>query len=106
MYLSKRNDLMTFETSIDKIKMHNSTESMYWGGFIYAYRQQNALYQQVLCFKTAEIIISLRFLHVNSVHITFEERDFCVSKMAQTRTIVQHSSEVFFGQPVYFSVVK
>ena len=31
---------------------------------------------------------SLRFSHLNSVHFTFEERDFCVSVVAQTRTDV------------------
>ena len=60
---------------------------MYRGGLIwvYAYRQQNALCQQavwILRFKTVEILISLRFSHLNLVHFTFEERDFYVSVVA------------------------
>ena len=89
--LSSRNDLMTFETGIDKINMR--IRAVYvLGGLIwvYAYRQQNALCQQaVLPFKTAEIRISPRFSHLNSVHFTFEERDFCVSVVAQIRTNVR-----------------
>ena len=62
---------------------------MYRGGLIwvYAYRQQNAVW--ILHFKTAEILISLRFSHLNSVHFTFEEKDFYVSVVAQTRTNVR-----------------
>ena len=62
------------------------TQAIVW---IYAYRQQNALCQQevwILRFKTAEILISLRFSHLISVHFNFEERDFSVSAVAQTRT--------------------
>ena len=61
---------------------------MYRGGLIwvYAYHQQNAVW--ILRFKKAEILISLHFLHLNSVHFTFEERDFYVSVVAQTRTNV------------------
>ena len=67
---------------------------MYRGSLIwvYAYRQQNALSasdvskQCEYCFKTVEILISLRFSHLSSVNFTFEERDLCVSVVAQTRT--------------------
>ena len=67
---------------------------MYRGGLIwvYAYPQQNALCQQavgILHFKMVEILISLRFSHLNSVHFTYEERDFCVSVVAQTRINVR-----------------
>ena len=80
--LSNRNDLMTFETSIDKINMRIRT--VYYRGsliWVYAYRQRDALCKQavwLLRFKTAEILISLRFSHLNSLLFTFEERDFCV----------------------------
>ena len=62
---------------------------MYRDGLIwvYAYRQQNAVW--ILRFKRAEILISLRFSHLNSVHFTFEEKDFYVSVVAQTRTNLQ-----------------
>ena len=62
---------------------------MYRGGLIwvYAYRLQIAVWR--LRFKTAEILISLRFSHLNSVHFTFEEKDFYVSVVAQTRTNVR-----------------
>ena len=62
---------------------------MYRGGpiWVYAYRQQNAVW--ILRFKMVEILISLRFSHLNSVHFTFEERDFYVSVVAQTRTNVR-----------------
>ena len=53
-----------------------------------------------------EILISLRFSHLNSVHFSFEVRDLCVSVVAQTRTNMWYPFEVFFGQLVYLSVVK
>ena len=80
---------MTFETSIDKINMR--IRAVYVSGgliWVYAYHQQNALCQQavwILCFKMAEILISLRFSHLNSVHFT----DFRVSVVAQKRTNVR-----------------
>ena len=84
---------------------------MYQGGLIwvYDYRQQNVLCQQavwILRFKTAEILISLRFSHLNSVHFTFEERDFCVSVVSQTRTKRAVTFWSIFGQLVYLSAVK
>ena len=84
---------------------------MYQDGLIwvYAYRQQNAFCQQavwILRFKTREILISLHFSHLNSVHFTFEERDFCVSVVAQIRTKVRYPFEVFFSQLVYLNAVK
>ena len=67
---------------------------MYRGSLIwvYTYHQQSALCQQavwILRFETAEIQISLRFSHLISVRFTFEERDFYISVVAQTRTNVR-----------------
>ena len=39
--------------------------------------------------QNGEIVICLCFSHLSSVHFTFEERDFCVSVVAQTRTNVR-----------------
>ena len=84
-----------------------SAQSMYRGGLIwvYAYRQKNALCQQavwILRFKTAEILISLRFSHLNSVHFNFEERDYSGSN--KNKRVVTFWS--IFGQLVYLSAVK
>ena len=57
---------MTFETSIDKINMH--IHAVYVSG-------QSDLGLRIS--STAEILISLRFSHLNSVHFTFEERGLC-----------------------------
>ena len=83
---------------------------MYQGGLIwvYAYRQQNALCQQavwILRFKTAEVLISLRFSHLNSVHFTVEERDFCVSIVNKNKRAVLTFWSIL-SQLVYLSAVK
>ena len=63
---------MTFETSIDKINMR--ILAVYVSG-----RADLGLRisptECRLRFKTAEILISLRFSHLTSVHFTFDERD-------------------------------
>ena len=88
--LPNRNDLMTFETSIDKINM--PIHAVYVSGQsdlglrispTVSHRCQQAVW--ILRFKTAEILISLCFSHLNPVHFTFEERDFGVSVVAQIR---------------------
>ena len=91
-------NLMTFETSTDKIQYAHPRSlciGAVWSGSTHianrmhyvSLRCQQAVW--ILRFKTAEILISLRFSHLNSVHLTFEERDFCVSVVVQTRTNVR-----------------
>ena len=90
---------MTFETSIDKINMH--IPAVYvsgWSDLGLRILPAEGSVNYYLRFKTAEILISLRFSHLNSVHFTFEERDFYVSVVAQARTNMRQPSEVFSGQ--------
>ena len=105
---SNRNDLMTFETSIDKLSMH--IRAVYVSGQpdlgLCISPTECIMSVWILHFKVAEIQFSLRFSHLNSIHFTFEERDFWVSVVAQTRTNVRYPFEVFFGQLVYLSAVK
>ena len=83
---------MTFETSIDKINMH--IRAVYVSG-----RSDLGLcISPTECIMSAssvntalqngEVLISLCFSHLNSIHFTVEERDFCVSIVNKNKRAV------------------